>query len=127
MLSIIAFAALAFSTASGWEGNYMVGNNFGQLDVEIHRTHYGRLRVNISVVAKDGCVGELEYLTPVPPNQQLDLIPQDREPFSERTDGDRCALTINKVGANMLIVTEHECQMEHGAACTFEGRPHRVN
>lgn len=124
--SIVAVAPLAASAGAQWEGNYTAKSNWDTIDVEIHRTHYNQLRVNLSVGAKDGCVGELEFLAPVPRGEVLFLFPRQREPITDQESGDKCNLTLNKVG-NILIVNENECSKEHGAACTFDGRLHSTS
>jgi len=108
-----------------WEGNYTAQSKWDTGDVEIHRTRYNQLRVNLSVVAKDGCNGDLEFLAPMPKLAQLYLRPDQREPFLAREDSDHCSITLYHVG-DTLIVNEHDCSQEHGSACAFEGRYHRV-
>jgi len=59
---VIGIALAALATVSQWEGNYTAASSWDTGDVEIHRMRGGSLRINLSVAAKDGCVGELGLL-----------------------------------------------------------------
>ena len=126
---MIGIALAALATVSQWEGNYTAASSWDTGDVEIHRMRGGSLRINLSVAAKDGCVGELEFVAnPKTAGNadlsQLYLTPRDRaDDLAEA--GDQCSLTLFRED-NRIIVAEHNCSQEHGAACAFEGRYHRT-
>jgi hypothetical protein len=124
MLIFAAILALTSSAGVHWEGNFHEGPGN---DVEIHRTHYNQLRVNVSGMSRSGCIAEIEFLAPMPKLPELYLLPAQRQPLLDQDPSDHCSLSLDLVG-NILIVHEiNDCSKDHGPACGFEGRFHRVS
>lgn len=127
---MIGIPLILLASVSQWEGNYTATSSWDGGDVEIHRMRGGSLRINLSVWAKDGCSGELEFVgNPKTAGNadltQLYLTSRDRADQFAQPAADQCSLTLFHE-RNGIIVAEHDCSDEHGAACVFEGRYHRT-